>query len=115
MWRVPRLPAPFLAEGDLTFACSPRAIEVSDGCGIKAKFVDWTDGITERLTANLSPRSGYVLEAETQMVQKFAEASRTTFAWICQLTGYQRRTAYDAFETFTLHKSFGTRNVILPS
>lgn len=115
IWRVPRFPAPFLAERDLTFACTQRAIEISDGTSIRAKFTDWTDGVTDRLTANLSPRSGYVLKAETQMVQRFAEASRTAFAWICRLTGYQRRTSYDTFETFTLHKSFGTRSVILPS
>lgn len=115
MWRVPRFPAPFLVDGELTFTCSTAAIEISDESGVRAKFFDWTDGITERMTANLSPRSGYVLEADPSMVHRFAEASRTTFAWICQLTGYQRRTSYEAFETFTLHKSFGTRSVILPT
>jgi hypothetical protein len=115
MWRVPRLPAPFLVNEQLTFRCTPDTLCIEDSSGIRASLLDWTDGVTDRLVANLSPRSGIVLEADTGLISAFEAATKTTFAWICKLTGCHRRQSYETFEMFDIYESFGTTRVILPA
>jgi len=114
MFRGLRLPAPFLAETSLTFRCSTDAVEVSDATGVRAWLHDWTDGVREKLLANLQPRSGYVLTADADMVHGFAARTGSTFSWVCRLTTYQRRYEYGSFETANFYATFGTRGIIIP-
>jgi hypothetical protein len=116
-WRVCRglrLPSPFLADTPLIFRCSTDAVEVSDATGAKAWLHDWTEGVREKLLANLETRSGYVLTADAGMVHGFAARTRSTFSWVCRLTTYQRRHEYESFETANFYATFGTRGIIIP-
>jgi len=116
-WRVCRglrLPSPFLTDTPLTFRYSTDAIEVSDATGVRAWLHDWTDGVREKLLANLQPRSGYVLTADADMVHGFAARTGSTFSWVCRLTTYQRRYEYGSFEVANFYATFGTRGVIIP-
>ena len=116
-WRVCRglrLPSPFLTDTPLTFRYSIDAIEVSDGNGVKAWLRDWTDGVREKVLANLQPRSGYVLTADADMIYSFAGRTGSTFSWVCRLTTYQRRYEYGSFEEANFYAAFGTRAIIIP-
>lgn len=112
--RAVRLPAPFLFNGAMTFRCGKDAIEISDPVGVKARLWDWTDGLSEKLLANLPPRSGYALTADTSIVRGFAQETAMTFVWVCRLSGYHRQYGYGKFEKVVFFRNFGMRNIVLP-
>lgn len=109
-----RVPSPFLGEEILTFRCADAAVEVLDGGNVMATWSDWTDGLREELTANLPPRTGWVLRAQRCVVEQFARESGAVFAWLCRLTGYHRRHDFEPFDRFVDHQVFGATSLIIP-
>ena len=110
-WRIYRgiwLPAPFLSCNPLTFRCSDDALIADDGEKIIGKWTDWTKGLREKITANLSPATGQHLLVQRENIETFAEESNLVFCWVCRLTGYHRKYDYEPYEQFVEYRQFGS-------
>jgi len=108
-WRMYRgiwIPAPFLSYSPLAFRCLDEALIVDDGKKIVGKWTDWTDGLEQKITANLSPATGQHLLVRRQNIETFTEKTSSMFCWICRLTGYHRTHDYSPYEQFVQYRQF---------
>lgn len=116
-WRVYRhtwLPSPFLGSNSLTFQCSGDALIVRDAKEVIAKWTDWTNGLREKVTANLPPSTGQYLVVHRQRIETFAEETNSVFCWICRLTGFHREYDYEPYKYFVDHRQYGATSIIIP-
>lgn len=116
-WRIYRdiwLPAPFLSSNQLTFQCSDDALIIRDGEEIIGRWTDWTDGLREKMTANLPPSTGHYLLVRRQKIEEFAAETNSVLCWICRLTGYHREYNYQPYKHFLDHHQYGATNIVIP-
>jgi len=109
-WRMYRgiwLPAPFLGYNPLSFRCSDTALIIDDGKEIIGKWMDWTDGLREKQTANLSLATGQYLILRRQIVEAFVQEHNLTFCWVCRLIHYHRENNYELYKKFVDYRQFG--------
>lgn len=106
-WRMYRgiwIPAPFIGRKDLTFRCSNRELTVEDGESRIGKWRDWTDGLEEKSTANLSPATGQYLLVSRKRLEEITNSFKSHYCWLSCLRTYHRKHDYEPYEQSTSHK-----------
>lgn len=114
-WRVRRniwLPAPFLAREMLRFYCSDDALIIQEGENTVAKWIDWADGLGEKISANLSPSTGQHMLIQRKRIQEFMEATDSVFCWICRLTVYNRKYDGSPYDKFYDYSHYGATSIV---
>jgi len=94
--------------------CSELQMTISVGEEVVGKWNDWTNGLKEKLTANLPPASGQCLQIDRKIIEEFAKKTNSTFCWVCSLTGYYRKYEYGSFEIFSDYRQFGSSTIVHP-
>jgi len=115
-WRIYRgvwLPSPFLCSKRLTFQCSDEALIIRDGEEIIGKWNDWTDGLREKVSADLNPSTGQYLLLQREKVEAFASETKSVFCWICRLAGHHREYDYQPYKHFADHRLYGTTSIVI--
>jgi hypothetical protein len=108
MWRELWLPAPYMVRANTTFCAEDDAIVASDPTeGAVAEWRDWTDGLTEKLADGLPPPGGSLLTLRREVVEKFEEATQSSFSWLCTVVVYSRDGYHKPFEAFFDERFFG--------
>lgn len=99
-WRLGRLihfPAPFIVENPMTFKCRKEALTICEGENLIAEWRDWTDGISEKKTANLSLNTGNVLMLRRPIIKRFEKKTNSEFCWGCCITKFHRDHPFDYY------------------
>lgn len=99
-WRLERLvhfPAPFIVENPMTFKCRKDALTICEGENLIAEWRDWTDGISEKKTANLSFNTGNVLMLRRPIIERFEKKTNSEFCWGCCITKFHRDHPFDYY------------------
>lgn len=113
-WRMYRgiwIPAPFVGRKDLTFCCSKKGLIIEDGEGIIGKWRDWTDGLEEKLTANLSPATGQYLLVNRKRLEEVMNRTNSHYCWLCCLRTYHRQHDYEPYQQSTSHKIYESKKI----
>lgn len=114
-WRIKRniwLPNPFFETETLRFYCSNDALITQDGEDIIAKWFDWTDGLGEKISANLSPATGQYLLIRQDKIKEIEETTNSVFCWVCRLTVYNRKYDGEPYEKFTDYSQYGATGIV---
>jgi len=113
-WRVARgiwLPAPYLANSQISINCEPHAVVLQDSENEIGQWIDWGDGLGETMFEGLPPKSGQVLHVSSQVIEEFAQQTDMTFCWLCQLTRYYQEPQKQAYTSYTEQRVYGASYV----
>ena len=117
-WRIYRhvwLPTPCLNTNELvTFGLDRNLIITRFGDSEAGRWFDWGDGLGDRVSEPLPPPSGQALQIPQQLIAEFAQATSSTFCWVCRLTVYYRKETYEEYSVYSDHRGFGASHVIKP-
>jgi hypothetical protein len=112
-WRSHRriwLPTPFLGSR-LKFDCSEENLNVYEGDDTVAKWFDWLDGLTERYNVQLPMPTGQCLQIRAKTIDAFAQATGSSFCWICRLTAYHRKDTFQPFQEIRDYREYGCARI----
>jgi len=99
-WRLSRgvyFPAPFILEKPGSFECKKDSLAIYEGPTIVGKWRDWTDGLTDRMTANLPPSTGNVLMIKRSIIERFEKKTNSEFCWGCCITRFCRSGRFERY------------------
>jgi hypothetical protein len=116
-WRLMKniwLPNPCFGAEMLKFYCSNDALIIQDGEDIFAKWFDWTDGLGEKISANLLPATGQYLLIRRDKIKEIEEEINSVFCWVCRLTVYNRKYDGEPYEKFTDYSQYGATGIVRP-
>jgi hypothetical protein len=117
-WRMIRglwLPLPNLAgPGGYDVECGEDGITVTANGQPLGQWRDWTAGVTETQSANLTPRTGETLILRRSAVDDFANTHGYTFCWACRVVGFQREHSFGKYDQFSICRVIGANNIVLP-
>jgi hypothetical protein len=117
-WRAIRsmwAPLPLLSvEGKLNVTCGADRVEFWDGEEPLGIWRDWSLGLSEQQTANLTPRTGQALMLRRSAVDRFAASKGYTFCWAYRVNGFQRK-RIGQYDEFGISYVIGATNLILPT
>lgn len=108
-WRMYRgiwIPTPFIARNDLTFSCSEKGLHVNDEEDFLGVWKDWTGGLKEKLTANLSPATGQYLKVNRKRIEEIVDNTNSTYCWLCCLKTFHRKSDFEEFTKSTSYKIY---------
>jgi hypothetical protein len=108
-WRLSRginFPAPFLLEKSSSFKCRTDALEIYEEQTLVAEWRDWTDGLTEKVTANLPPSTGNVLMLKRDIIKRFEKKTSSEFCWGCCITRFHRDARFERYNEENSYKLY---------
>lgn len=112
-WRIGSLwlPSSCLLDSEIKFYCVEDGITIRHENNVIGVCRDWTDGIKERQHYELPSLSGQYLSIETDIIDAYADKTKSGFCWLCVLTVYFRRDGNSTkYETFQEVRIFGASN-----
>lgn len=105
-------PVDILNQGSLAIACRTKSIHFTQKRKAVARWNDWTEGLSEKITANLSPATGERLLIKRELIRQAERKEKKVFMWVCELTGYSRDDRFGAFKVFRDYRTYGERRVV---
>jgi hypothetical protein len=100
-WRLARgiyVPSSILLEKPCSIECNTHAIAFREDKEVIAEWIDWTDGLTEKASANLPPSTGNMLTLNTNVVERFRKRTASKLYWGCCLTKFERESRYENYK-----------------
>ena len=80
---------------DLEFNFSEKGLMIDDGNNIFAKWMYWTDSLTEKTNLLLLPSNGQYLIIKKETINHFLLESGLKFSWLCELIKYEKKGIVD--------------------
>jgi hypothetical protein len=90
-WNNPLMPAPWFAQSPCEIGCSDGFLTTRCAGSIAGRWVDWTDGLTEKHMESIPPNAGQMLLMPRRLLADLAAKKAGTLCWACRLTSHTRQ------------------------